>query len=232
MTPPPDFLPYARHSFGEEEAAAAARVVLEGRISQGPAVAEFEARAAARCGAGFAVSVSSGTAALHLAFLALELAPGDEVVVPALTFVATANAVLLAGGTPVAADIDPVDLNLSAETARARLSPRTRAICPVHFAGAPADLAALSRLASPRGIAVVEDAAQALGAEVRDADLGWYRVGRPARSRAVAFSLHPAKTISTGEGGLILTADPELDRRLRQLRHHGLVLEPRRPADH
>jgi perosamine synthetase len=192
---------------GAEEAAAVAEVLETGQLTMGPKVADFEEALARACEVEHAVAVSSGTAALHLAVLALGLGPGDEVLVPAYTFPATANVVALAGARPVLVDVDPATMNV--DPARIEIGPRTRAIAAVHLFGRPARLDEL-----PGGLLVVEDAAAALGARRR---------GRACGSLGVlgCLSFHPRKIVTTGEGGAVTTADPELAERVRSLRHHG-----------
>lgn len=204
----------ARPMMGEEEVAAAARVLRSGRLVLGPEVEAFEEELAARCGTGNAVAVSSGTAALHLALWALGVGPGDEVVVPALTFPAPAAAAMALGARPVLADVDPAAWNATAGAVRAALTPRTRAIVVVDQFGAPADWESLEALAAERGLPLVEDAACALGATYR---------GRPCGSfgRVATLSFHPRKVVTTGEGGALLTSDPALAARARALRDHG-----------
>jgi perosamine synthetase len=199
---------------GGEEADALAEVVASGWVAQGPRTADFEAALAAAVRTGHGVAASSGTAALHLALSSLDLRPGDEVVVPSLSYIASANAPLAVGARPVFADVDPATLNLTAETVEAVLTPATRAVLVVHQAGTPADLDALHALCDPRGIELVEDAACALGAEHRGTPIG-------GNGRLVAFSFHPRKVITTGEGGMVTTADDARAERMRRLRDHG-----------
>ena len=183
-----------------------AEVLESGRLTMGPKVDEFEAELARACGTPHAVAVSSGTAALHLAVTALGLEPGDEVLVPAYTFPATANVVSLAGLRPVLVDVDPETMNL--DPARVAAGPRTRAIVAVHLFGRPA------RLEDLPDLPVIEDAAAALGARRR---------GRPCGSLGVmgCLSFHPRKIVTTGEGGAVTTADEGLAETVRSLRHHG-----------
>jgi dTDP-4-amino-4,6-dideoxygalactose transaminase len=208
-------IPVMRPWLGEEEAQAAAAAVASGWIAQGPRVAQFEAAFAEHLGAAHAVAVSSCTTALHLALIAAGIGPGDEVVVPSLSFIATANAARYVGAQPVFADVDAATLNLVPETLAPRLTSRTRAVILVDQAGVPADLDAIRELCEPRGIAVIEDAACAAGAVYR---------GRPAGAAAflAAFSFHPRKLLTTGEGGMIVTGDGEVAARLRRLREHGM----------
>jgi perosamine synthetase len=208
-------VPVARPWLGEEEAAAASEAVRSGWVAQGPRVAEFESVFAAVVQASEAVAVSSCTAALHLALVVMGLGPGDEVVVPSLSFIATANAVRYVGATPVFADVDPVTGNLTAATVEAALTSRTRAVMVVHQAGMPADADELRALCRPRGLLLLEDAACAAGSAYR---------GRPVGSGCpiAAWSFHPRKVITTGEGGMVTTTDEGWATRLRRLREHGM----------
>jgi perosamine synthetase len=200
---------------GAEEAHAAAEAVLSGWVAQGPRVADFERAFAAKVGAAHGVAVSSCTAALHLTLVAAGIAPGDEVVVPSLSFIATANAARYVGASPVFADVELTTGNLTARTVSAALTDRTRAVIAVHQGGVPADLSSLRSLCRDRGVALVEDAACAIGS-VYD--------GRPVGAGALAacWSFHPRKLLTTGEGGMITTDDPEWAARLRRLREHGM----------
>ncbi|MEU9133435.1 DegT/DnrJ/EryC1/StrS family aminotransferase [Kitasatospora sp. NPDC048540] len=200
---------------GEEEAAAAAEAVRSGWVAQGPRVAAFERAFADHLGVPHAVAVSSCTTALHLALIGAGVGPGDEVVVPSLSFIATANAVTYVGAVPVFADVDPADGNLTADTVAAALTDRTRAVVVVDQGGVPVDLDAVRALAEPRGITVVEDAACAAGSVYR---------GRPAGATAqiAAYSFHPRKLLTTGEGGMVTCQDGDLAARLRRLREHGM----------
>jgi dTDP-4-amino-4,6-dideoxygalactose transaminase len=208
-------IPVMRPWLGEEEAAAAAAAVASGWVAQGPRVAEFEQTFAAAIGTGHGVAVSSCTAGLHLALLTAGIGSGDEVVVPSLSFIATANAPRYVGAKPVFADVDAATLNLTPETVEPLLTERTRAVILVDQAGVPADLEAMRKLCEPRGIAIVEDAACAAGAEYR---------GRPVGAGAdlAVFSFHPRKLMTTGEGGMIVTSDGDVAARLRRLREHGM----------
>jgi dTDP-4-amino-4,6-dideoxygalactose transaminase len=208
-------IPVMRPWLGEEEAQAAAAAVASGWVAQGPRVSRFEAAFAEALGAGHAVAVSSCTTALHLALIAAGIGPGDEVVVPSLSFIATANAARYCGAQPVFADVEPATQNLTPETVAPRLTGRTRAVIVVDQAGVPADLDGIRALCEPRGIAVIEDAACAAGAVYR---------GRPAGATAslATFSFHPRKLLTTGEGGMIVTPDADVATRLRRLREHGM----------
>lgn len=206
-------IPIAKPWLGPEEAEAVASVLASGWIMQGPRVADFEAAVAAFCGARHAVAVSSGTAALHLALLAAGVGPGDEVVVPSLSFVATANAVMHSGAAPVFAEIDEETFNLDPDAAEAAITPRTRAIMPVHQIGLPADMDRFRAIGERRGVAIVEDAACALGSTYAGRPIG-------GRSPLACLSFHPRKVITTGEGGMVLTDDAGLAERVRRLRGH------------
>ncbi|MEU5385324.1 DegT/DnrJ/EryC1/StrS family aminotransferase [Kitasatospora sp. YST-16] len=200
---------------GEEEAEAAAAAVRSGWVAQGPRVAAFERAFAEHLGVPHAVAVSSCTTALHLAMIGAGVGPGDEVVVPSLSFIATANAVTYVGATPVFADVDPATGNLTPDTVAPLLTERTRAVVAVDQGGVPVDLDAIAALVEPRGITVVQDAACAAGSVYR---------GRPAGAGAelAAYSFHPRKLLTTGEGGMVTCRDGELAARLRRLREHGM----------
>jgi perosamine synthetase len=208
-------LPYGRPTMDEDDVQAVAAVLRSGWLTTGPRVGAVERAGGAAVGAPHAVAVSSGTAALHAAASAAGIGRGDEVVVPALTFAASANAVLYQGGTPVFADVREDTLCVDPADVAARITPRTRAIVAVDYAGQPADLAPLGALARERRLALIEDAAHALGAEYRGRRVG-------ALADLTTFSFHPVKHVTTGEGGLVTTASAEMDARLRRFRNHGL----------
>ena len=216
-------LPYGRQCVAEEDVQLVVDVLRSDWLTTGPVVEQFEQAVARRVGACEAVAVSSGTAALHAAMFALRIAPGDEVIVPAMTFAATANCVVFQGGTPVFADVDPATLLLDANAAEGLITARTRAIIGVDFAGQPCDYEALGRLAGRHGLALVADASHALGAVDR---------GRPVGSlaRLSTFSLHPVKAITTGEGGIVTTDDRGLAERMRRFRNHGFSTDHRQRA--
>ena len=208
-------IPVIKPYFGEEEAEAAAAAVRSGWVAQGPKVAEFERAFAGYLGVDAGVAVSSCTTGLHLMLDVLGIGPGDEVVVPSLSFIATANAVRYCAATPVFADVDPASGNLTWETVEPVLTGRTRAVLVVHQAGVPADVEPIRRGAQQRGIAVVEDAACAAGSTYRGRPVG---VGAPA----AAWSFHPRKVLTTGEGGMVTTDRPDWAARMRRLREHGM----------
>jgi perosamine synthetase len=217
-------LPYARQSVDQSDIDAVVEVLRSDWLTTGPKVAELEAAWAARVGAGHAVAVSSGTAALHAAAFAAAIGPGDEVVVPPLTFAASANCVLYQGGRPVFADVQPDTLNLDPNQAAAAITGRTRAIVAVDYAGQPADLQEFQALAGRHGLVLIEDAAHALGATYRGRPVG-------AISHLTTFSAHPVKHVTTGEGGLVTTDGSVLAETMRHFRNHGITTDHRQRAE-
>lgn len=215
VEPQPSRIPVMIPWLGEDEARAASDAVLSGWVAQGPRVAEFERLFAERVGAEHGIAVSSCTTALHLALVALDLGPGDEVIVPSLSFIATANAVRYVGAEPVFADVELATGNLTPDTVDAVRTARTKAVILVHQGGVPADVDAMRKACAGWDVAVVEDAACGIGATV-----GGRSVGRGAL--LAAWSFHPRKVITTGEGGMITTDDAEWATRLRRLREHGM----------
>ncbi len=208
-------IPIALPLFGPEEGEAARAVIASGWVSQGPKVAEFEQQFAARCGAAHAVAVSNCTSALHLALHVLGIGPGDEVICPSMSFIATANSIRHTGATPVFADVDPRTFNLDPGAAEAAITPRTKAIMVVHQIGLPADIDRFGAIGRKHGVKIVEDAACAIGSRYKGRPIGGH-------SELVCFSLHPRKVITTGEGGMITTSNPAHDKQLRLLRQFCL----------
>jgi dTDP-4-amino-4,6-dideoxygalactose transaminase len=211
----PAFLPFFRPSLGEEEIAAVADTLRSGWLTCGPRTREFGRACADYLGATHGVPVASCSAGLFLALKALGVGPGDEVVLPSLTFTATLSAILHCGATPILADVEDATLGLDPERVAEVLTPRTRAIVPVHLAGHPCRIRELLALARARGVAVVEDAAHAFGAAVEGRRLGTF-------GDATVFSFYATKCITTGDGGLITTADDGLARELELLSFHGM----------
>ena len=211
-------VPIARPSFGKPEEEAVIEVLRSGWVSQGPRVAEFERQFAEYVGAAHAVAVSSCTTALHLALVAAGVKPGDEVICPSLSFIATANAIVYAGASPVFVDIDRSTYNLDPSRVEEAITPQTRAILLVHQIGLPCPIDEIQAIASRRGLVLVEDAACAIGSEYRG-----QRIGKPHTSMA-CFSFHPRKILTTAEGGMLTTNDDELAARVRRLRQHGMTV--------
>lgn len=218
-------IPYATQWISEEDIAAVAEVLRGDWLTQGLKVDEFEQRVADYCGARFAVAVSNGTAALHLAALAAGFREGDEVITSPMTFAASANCILYCGARPVFADIDPRTCCLDPAEAAHLLSARTRGIIPVHFAGHPCSMQALYEMAQRSDLVIIEDGAHALGASYL-----WngktFREGCCAHSHMTIFSFHAVKHLTTGEGGMITTNDEKLYGKLRLLRSHGITRDP------
>src|SRR5258705_9878873 len=213
-------IPIASPWVGEEEVEAAARPLRSGWLTQGPEVAAFEREFAAYVGATHACAVSNCTTALHLALLALGVGPGDEVITVSHSFIATANAIRYCGAVPVFIDVDPATFNMNPRAIEAAITTRTRAILCVHQIGMPCEIAAIVATARRYGLWVIEDAACAIGSEVL-VDGRWERIGKPHGDIA-CFSFHPRKVITTGDGGMITTANPELDRKFRLWRQHSM----------
>jgi UDP-4-amino-4,6-dideoxy-L-N-acetyl-beta-L-altrosamine transaminase len=213
---------YGKQCIDKRDIQEVAKVLRSDFITQGPKVVEFEELLAGYCGAKYAVAVSSGTAALHIACLAAGLKKQDEVITTPMTFVATANSILYTGAKPVFADIDPETANIDTRKISAHITGKTKAILPVHFAGLPCDMYSISKIAKKKGIVVIEDACHALGASYRH-NKKWFKVGNCALSDMVVFSFHPVKSITTGEGGAVLTDRKELYEKLLMLRSHGIT---------
>jgi perosamine synthetase len=210
-------IPITKPEIGEPEWRAVREVIESGWVTQGPKVAEFERAMAEFCGTRHAVAMSSCTTALHLALVCAGVTRGDEVIVPSMSYIATANAVVHAGATPVFAEVDPVTFNLDIDDVRSHITPRTKAILLVHQLGLPADVDAFAALAQERGLRLLEDAACAIGSRYRGRPIGGH-------SELACFSFHPRKIITTGDGGMITTDSDAHAARLRLLRHHGMSI--------
>ncbi len=213
---PANFVRLTKHHFSEETIARVGEVIRGGNLVQGENVSILESQLRDFLGAKHAILVSSGTAALHIALVALGIGPGDEVIVPAFTYPATANVVELVGATSVIVDIRLDDFCIDVSQLESRITPRTKAIMPVHEFGMPCDMAPLMEIANKYGIPVIEDAACAFGSEFNGQKVGCF-------GSMGCFSLHPRKAITTGEGGIVVTDSPNLDKILRELRAHGAV---------
>jgi perosamine synthetase len=218
-------LPYGRQTIDDDDVKAVVEVLRSDFLTTGPTVDAFERAFAARVGASEAVAVCNGTAALHAAVAALGIEAGDEVVVPPMTFAASANAVVYQGGTPVFCDVEPETLLIDPSKVEAAIGPRTRAILVVDYAGQPCDYDALTEIAGRKGVKLVADACHALGASYKDRPVG-------SLAEMSTFSLHPVKPITTGEGGVITTNDPELARTMRVFRNHGITTDFRERQQH
>ena len=213
-------IPYGRHFLDEDDIQSVVAVLRHGWLTQGPKVGEFEAAIAARVGAKYAVAVSSGTAALHMACMAVGIGKGDTVITSPNTFVASANCAVYVGATPQFSDIDPETLNLDPEKLAHRCAElkQVKAVIPVHFAGLPCDMPAIRKVADRHNSAVIEDASHALGATYYDGS----PVGNCAYSEMTVFSFHPVKIIATAEGGIVTTNNAALYQDLLRLRSHGI----------
>ncbi|VVB72571.1 UDP-4-amino-4-deoxy-L-arabinose--oxoglutarate aminotransferase [uncultured archaeon] len=208
-----DFIPIARPIIGNEEIEAVSRVLRSGMLTQGEQVKRFEEEFSEYLGVRDSIAVSNGTIALDLALKGLNLQPGDEVISPAFTFIATANCALYQGLKPVFADVDPRTFNIDPDDLAGKITPKTRAVVGVHLYGQPFDLKAVSQICEDHNLALVEDCAQAHGAEYQGKKVGSTGIG--------CFSFYPTKNMTTGEGGMITTNDDALAARLRLLRNHG-----------
>lgn len=223
------FLPYGRHQIDEDDIAAVVAVLRSDSLTGGPVVAEFEQAFAERVGARFAVACANGTAGLHLAAMALDLGANDTVIVPTLTFLATANAARYVGAEVAFADVDPATGLMRPEDlqeAHAKaVNRKIRAVIPVHLNGQCVDMEAVAEFAGRNGLRIIEDACHAIGATYRTRSGEEVRVGACRHSDMTVFSLHPVKTIAMGEGGVVTTNDPDLHAALLRLRNHGMVRE-------
>lgn len=212
------YIPYGHQAIEEDDIQAVVEVLRSDYLTTGPAITEFENKVAEYTGTKYAVAVSNGTAALHVACLAAGIGPGDEVITTPITFAASANCVLYCGGTPVFADIDPRTYNIDPEDIERKITEKTKAIIPVHFAGQPCDMDAIHKIAKKYNLIVIEDGAHALGAEYKGTKIG-------GLSDMTTFSFHPVKPITTGEGGMIMTNDAKLYERLKLFHTHGITRE-------
>lgn len=208
-------IPAARPEIGDDERAAVDRVLESGMLAQGPEVAAFEHEFSAIVDGRHSIAVNSGTSALHMAFLAAGVGPGDEVIVPSFSFAATANSVALTGATPVFVDIETDYFAIDPAAVEAAITPRTKAIMPVHLYGHPANLVALTAVAEKHGLLLFEDAAQAHAASVDGVPVGAWGI-------ASSFSFYPTKNMTSGEGGMITTPSEEVERQARMLRNQGM----------
>ena len=213
-------LPYGRQSLDEEDIQAVVEVLRSDWLTTGPKVPEFEEAFANYVGAKYAVAVSSGTAALHAAVFAAGIGPGDEVIVPPITFAATANVVVFQGGIPVFADVDPDTLLLNPAVAEAKITPRTKAIIAMDYAGQPCDYDSLREIVNRNNLILIADACHALGATYKGRKVG-------TLAGLNVFSFHPVKHITTGEGGMITTDNLEFAERMRIFRNHGITTDHR-----
>ncbi|WP_337935415.1 UDP-4-amino-4,6-dideoxy-N-acetyl-beta-L-altrosamine transaminase [Jutongia sp.] len=210
------YIPYGRQSIDDADIEAVVKVLKSDYLTTGPAVAAFEKKVVDYVGAKYAVAVSNGTAALHVACLAAGIGEGDEVITTPITFAASANCVLYCGGTPVFADIDPDTYNISPEELESKITPQTKAIIPVHYTGQPCDMDAILEIARKHDLLVIEDGAHALGASYKGKKIG-------SIADMTCFSFHPVKPVTTGEGGMIVTDNEELYRKLVLYRSHGIT---------
>ncbi len=211
-------IPYGRQSIDDNDIQNVIDVLRSDFLTTGPKVVEFEKRVADYVGAKYAVAVSNGTAALHIACLAAGIGKGDEVITSPITFAASSNCVLYCGGTPMFADIDAKTYNIRPEEIEARITDRTKAIIPVHYTGQPCDMDVITEIARRHNLIVIEDAAHALGASYKNRMIG-------SISDMTCFSFHPVKPITTGEGGMVVTNDEKLYKRLLLFRSHGITRE-------
>lgn len=215
-------IPYSTQWIDDDDIKAVVDVLRSPLLTQGPKIPEFEAKVAQYCGAKYAVAVNSGTAALHIACCAAGITTGDEVITSPITFVASANCVLYCGGRPVFADVRPDTVDIDPDDIKKKITPKTKAIIPVHFSGNPCEMERIQAIAKEHGLIVVEDAAHALGAEYKGS-----KVGSGKYSDMTILSFHPVKNLTTGEGGMVLTNDDELYERLKFYRSHGITRDPK-----
>lgn len=213
-----EFLPFAKPSVSEEAILDVVDSIRAGWLAMGPKTVRFEQNFSAYTGSSWSLSTNSATAGLHLALMALGIGEGDEVITTPMTFAATLNAILFTGATPVLADIDRHTLNIVPEKIAEKITPKTKAIIPVHFAGLPCDMDAIEAIADARDLFIIEDAAHALGASYKNRRIGADR----GIGRAAVFSFHPTKNITTGEGGMVCTGDSTIAEMISMLRQNGM----------
>ena len=225
-------IPYGRQWLAEEEIAAVVEILKGDWLTQGPKVEAFEKAFAESCEAQYAVAVSNGTAALHIAAMACGLRPGDEGITSPNTFLASANCLAYCGATPKFADIQSDTYCLNPSEITKHITPRTKLIIPVHFAGQPCDMETIWDIAQKNKVMIIEDAAHAFGSKWQDTAGCWHKVGSCSHSHMTIFSFHPVKTITTGEGGIIVTNDRQLARKCRLLRNHGITKDPSEFSNH
>ncbi|WP_219843224.1 aminotransferase class I/II-fold pyridoxal phosphate-dependent enzyme, partial [Pseudomonas aeruginosa] len=212
-----DFLPFSRPSMGHEELAALQEVLTSGWITTGPKNQELEEAFCQLTGNQHAIAVCSATAGMHVTLMALDIGPGDEVITPSQTWVSTLNMIVLLGATPVMIDVDKDTLMVTPEAVEAAITPRTKAIIPVHYAGAPCEIDAIHAIGERHGIPVIEDAAHAAGTYYKNRHVGW-------KGTAI-FSFHAIKNMTCAEGGLVVTDNAQLAQRIRSLKFHGLGVD-------
>ncbi|MCF6153191.1 MAG: UDP-4-amino-4,6-dideoxy-N-acetyl-beta-L-altrosamine transaminase [Candidatus Kuenenia stuttgartiensis] len=220
-------IPYSRQSIDEKDIASVCAALRSDWLTQGPKIKEFEELLANYCGAKFAVAVSSGTAALHAAYFAAGISPGDEIITSPITFAATANAAIYMGARPVFVDVEPDTGNIDTRKIQSAITAKTKAIVPVHFGGHPSDMEQIHSIADKNRLIVIEDACHALGAQHKIKDIDgnekWVRVGSGTHSDMTIFSFHPVKSITTGEGGAVLTNNEDFYKKLLMFRSHGIT---------
>jgi len=210
-----DFLPFSRPSIGEMEIAKVVACMKSGWITTGGICKEFEDKFCVLTGAGRAITFNSATAGMHVVLSALNLQPGDEVITPSMTFASTINMIAMQKAVPVFVDVEYGTLNINCDLIEEKITPRTRAIIPVHFAGAPVDMDKINTIARKHNLPVIEDAAHAVGTYYRGIHVGGF-------GHAAIFSFHPIKNITTGEGGMVTLNDADMEKKLRLLRFHGI----------
>lgn len=212
-----DFLPFSRPSMGNEEIAALQEVLTSGWITTGPKNQALEEAFCQLTGNHHAIAVSSATAGMHVTLMALGIGPGDDVITPSLTWVSTLNMIVLLGANPVMIDVEKDTLMVTPDAVDAAITPRTKAIIPVHYAGAPCDIDAIRAVGERHGIPVIEDAAHAAGTYYKDRHVGW--------QGTAIFSFHAIKNMTCAEGGLVVTDDEQLAQKIRSLKFHGLGVD-------